>query len=563
MNRATRSPADVTPPVLARGRSPFLGSASRLTERFDRAFGDRPALALLLRIGVLVVLTVGLERWLLRLTHLPEQGYTGPVILFAFLRRLVSGEPQAAITVLAGFVAGAAAIRYRSFGPRWADFENGARLRLLVVVIAALLAWIFATYDYNFYYGRAHGADRLALLALAALVYWRPVMVLPFATVLFAVAWQFTYPIEGWSWAAPILLVRALLLFAAFWLVRLLSGRARTADLLFVLFCLVAAHYWVSGVGKLRLGWVGRDTVAFLLPSTYANGWLGFLAPSTIASAARALIVVNVPIKLATMLVECGSPFALARPGVLRIFLVLAILFHAAIFLLSGIFFWSWILLEAVLLVLFLRRTSPPMPIFTRAHFLLSVVLIMGGGLWFRPVRLSWLDARATYTYRMIAEGESGRAYPLGPLFFAPYDFQFTLNAFRYLAPDPRLSVTWGASGDPATALALQRAVRPEEVLALEATLGQVRFDSARAAAFDRFIGRFVDNWNRRPRDWHWWTPWRAPPLLWTFPLRDPAAGDDRLVRVVVHEVVSMFDGERYLEIRDLPVRSIDVIRRD
>ncbi len=203
------------------------------------------------------------------------------------------------------------------------------------------------------------------------------------------------------------------------------------------------------------------------------------------------------------------------------------------------------------------------MPIFTRAHFLLSVVLIMGGGLWFRPVRLSWLDARATYTYRMVAEGESGRAYPLGPLFFAPYDFQFTLNAFRYLAPDPRLSVTWGASGDPATALALQRAVRPEEVLALEATLGQVRFDSARAAAFDRFIGRFVDNWNRRPRDWHWWTPWRAPPLLWTFPLRDPAAGDDRLVRVVVHEVVSMFDGERYLEIRDLPVRSIDVIRRD
>ena len=529
--------------------------------RPDAVPATESAAALWARIGALVALTVGLERWVMRLTHLPAAAYEHPLIFWRLLLHLVSGEPQAALTLVAALAVLALAARHRSLGPGWRDFEHGERLRILIVCTAALLAWVFATYEFNFYFGRAHHADRLLLLVLLSLVWWRPVAAPLFATAVVLIAWQFAFPIEGWSWAAPILPIRVLLLFGVFWGMRLVTGRARTADFLFVLFCMVAAHYWVSGLGKLRLGWPARDTIAFLLPSTYANGWLGFLAPATIAAAARVLLALNVPMKLATLLVECGAPFALARRGVLRAFLVAAIVFHAGIFLLSGILFWSWMLLEAVLLVLYLRRGSPPLPIFGTRHFLLSVVLIGGGVLWFRPVRLSWLDARATYTYRMVAETEGGRSHTLGPIFFLPYDFQFTLNPFWYLVPEPRLSVTWGASGDPATAAALRRSSRPEQVLALETQIGRVRYNAERAAAFDAFMRRFVAGWNRHGQAWHWWTPWRAPPLLWTFPMRDADTGGDRIARVVVHEVLSMFDGERYVEIRDLPVRTIEIPR--
>jgi hypothetical protein len=49
----------------------------------------------------------------------------------------------------------------------------------------------------------------------------------------------------------------------------------------------------------------------------------------------------------------------------------------------------------------------------------------------------------------------------------------------------------------------------------------------------------------------------QAPPTLWTFPRAAHVPAGTRLERVIVYEVLSFFDGERYIEIRRTPVRTI------
>ena len=522
----------------------------------------RPFLDLLARVGALLVLAVAMELWLLRLTNLPPASYGRPVIVAALADRLASARPSALLAVAVMAFAVVAAVRHRSLGPRWDHFEHGARIRWLAAGAAGVLAWVYATYPYNFYFDRGHLVDRALVVALLPLLYWRPVFLFPFLLALLPVAWQFHHPIGGASWSAPILLVRALLLIGALWVTRLVTKRVSTADFVFLLCCLVAAHYWVSGVGKLELGWVGRDRIGFLLPATYANGWLGFLDPETIAAITKTLLSLNGLLQLGTLVLEVGALVALWRRNVLRAFLAGWILLHAAIFFLSGICFWHWMLLDAAILLLFFGRRAPHLPIFTPRHLLLSLLLIGGGALWFRPVRLAWLDSPVSYTYRLEATGASGQGYELAPRFFAPYDYQFTLSGFRYLTPAPTLRITWGAMWEPALAGALERATTPEQVLAVEAELGRNVFDSARSAAFDDFVRRFVGNWERRtggPHGRGGWTVLRAPPLVWTFPRGTPPDPADPIRRVVVVEVTSLFDGERYAEIRRRPVRAIEL----
>jgi hypothetical protein len=323
--------------------------------------------------------------------------------------------------------------------------------------------------------------------------------------------------------------------------------------------CLIAGHYWVCGLGKLQLGWLLHDRVHYLLPATYANGWLGFLQPEVIERLTRALAGANGPMKLLTLSVECGALLCLGHRSVLRLMLAAWMTFHAGIFLISGICFWKWMVLDATVLGVFFRKNLPPVPIFTRGHFLLSIGLISTAGLWSAPVKLAWLDARVTYTYRFEAIGPDGRTFTLPPRFFAPYDYQFTLGNFGYVAEPPHLGIVWGAIMEPSLAKALENAGSTEQILTLERERGRPGFDASRSAVFDGFIRQFASHWNERNTKDSWWSLLQAPRQLWTFS-RPPAIRDgQRIDQVMIYEVTSLFDGKRYREVRKTRVRTIDL----
>ena len=525
--------------------SEYWGSFFQADE--ESRSGPSLFLALLVRTGTVLLLYVLVDRSLIHIARLPEASYERPFILLETLKVQLEGfRLLLLVPIFLLFW-----WKWRALWERWSAIDGGRNWRPFLVLAAALLAWSFSTYDYNLYFDQGHYFDRALLLVLVSLFWWRPLFVFPFLVVLLPIIGQFYYPLGGYSWTALLLPVRILMLFGATWLLRVLSGYWKVTDFAFLVCCLLASHYWPSALQKLRMGWLVQDHVYFLLPSTYANGWLSFLDPVRLSALTALLSLFNLPIKVLALLIEGGCLAFLWRRRFLLILLGSWVLFHLAIFSISGILFWRWIILAAALILLFVRnRRSPAFAIFSRPHLVLSLALILGSALWFRPIALAWYDTRASYTYRFEAEGASGRKYSLAPEFFAPYDVRFTLSGFRFLSREPRLGISWGAISSRSVAEALVQSRSPEEFFKVEADYGAELFDAEMRSTLDEFLRRFLNILASRDYKRAWFSPLAAPQHLWTFAREDAYRSQEPVVAVSVYEITSMYSDSQYSEIR-------------
>lgn len=456
-------------------------------------------------------------------------------------------------------VAGIVAVRWRKAIHGWDAWDHGMALKWLAVVCAVVLTWPSVTYDYNYYFDRWHGVDRMVLAVFCVGIIWRPVFLIPFLLVFFPIAWQFHFPLGGISWAAHSLPYHCLMLFGAFYVVSLCTKIRSAAPVLYLACCLIPIHYWPAGFSKVASGWMLHDQVAYLLPSTYANGWAPFLTPEGVGTVTNLAAAVNPMLKLLTFFAECLCIFILWRRGTAIAVLMIWICFHTGIFLMSGICFWQWVLIEICLLVLLFRSPAFRIDwIFSRGGLLLSLLLILSSERFLKPVRLTWADARATNTYRWYATGESGQRYHLPPRFFAPYDYDFTLSRFSYLSREPAMGITWGAASRPLAEM-LHGVTTPDEILEIEDEVKIDLFSHERTETFSDFVRVFVDGINEYP-DRKMAFRWaRAPRLLWTFGDDTEYAYHEPIHSVEAVQVLSFFDGDSYRVIRERSVFKIDI----
>lgn len=512
-----------------------------------------PPVALGGRIGLLLAVYWLLYGWLMTTCRLDEGAYGQPSLIAGLLARLVDRPVVPLVALGLGFWRRGHLVR------PWSALEGGSRVRAFVVLVAALLAWQFSTYDYNYHLGQSHLADRLLLLALVPLVAWRPVWIFPFLLLCATVLWQFDYPLGwGYSLAMHKPLVRLLTLFAALLLLRGLDGGRGTADWVFLACCLVAANYWLPGLGKVALGWIGHGHLYFMILGAYAHGWMAGLEAQTLVEAAGALSLFDWPMRLATLAVEVGALFFLWRRQTAKLLLAGWTAFQIGVFAAFGYCFWEWIGVNIGLwLCFFARGQDRRWPIFTRSHFLLSLLVIGGATAWFSPARLAWYDTRLAYTYRFEAVDGEGERHQLPPLAFSPFLDVFTFGTFTYLAPTSQLVGAYGATADRPLARALLRATTPEQIWALEKARVWPSFDPARAAVLDRLLQRFAAHLQEDRA--LWLSRLKPPPVFWT-QAHDPAyTGTRPLQTLNVYRLTWLYDGDSYGEIRREKVRALDL----
>lgn len=509
--------------------------------------------SLLIRIGSMLLLYVVLDRILMRITHLPLQSYYENFIYFAFLKHVFTNWYLVFLIATAIFL-----IFFRKdLFISWTDLPKGKSLRILIVAAAGILTWSYATSNYNLYFDRAFYPDRLLLFIFLLLIYWRPVFVLPFLTVLLPIAWQVTV-LPYVSLTAPSLLFRIIILFSCFLLIYPLTKKFLISDFVFLTGCLVAAHYWSSGLGKFNWNWIRYDQISFMLPDRYPKGWLVFLEPDTIASITQTLSWFNLPMKIFTLIVEFGAFLFFLHRRSAQFFLGGFVIFHLGVFFVSGFFFWMWMLIEVVLLWLFFKKGGfSTLPIFSKKHLIISIFLIVGGTIWVNPPTLAWFDIPVSYTYRFEAETADGKTYRLPGNFFAPYDYQFSLNIFMYLNPKPMVPYTFGTRSSAKIALKVMELESEEEVFAFEESDGKIYFDAKTKEAFEAFIRQYIQNWNKRFSNETWLSYIQAPRLLQTYPTSIDAAKRQPIKRVVIVHVTSFYREGRYSEIRQLPIDEI------
>ena len=439
----------------------------------------------------------------------------------------------------------------------WRDLEGGQALRWLVLGVSAVAAWTLSGYGRNLYFDRLHAADRLLIVVLCVGIAWRPLFVVPFAIAATAVAGQLVVPLGFISWTEMAVVLRIPVLFGAFWIVRAVTRRRESDVFIFAVCCLLAATYWTSGLGKLRVGWMSHPHVNLLLLGAYANGWLAFLEPKTIERASRIVASLAWPLMLFTLLVECGALVMLWRRWSIVGFLLLAPAFHLGAFALTGIFFWKWIVVEAMLLVYLMRdHRLVRLSIFTPGLFALSVIAIVASPIWAPSENLTWFDTPLTYTLELEGVDARGAAHALQAGFFRPYTEAIVLGVGGATSAHAKLTRGMGITMDRSTAEALEAARSPDEVFALEERRAPARADSAATAALDDFLRAYAANARcTRERDPVILRVVGVPRHLWTFPLDAALPCGVVLERIRVFERTTFFDGTALRVIRRILLR--------
>jgi hypothetical protein len=488
-------------------------------------------------------------------TALEEAAYLQPVLLWEFVKNLTAGGVVRVACLLVILVL---LVRWRRAIRKWNAFENSAALRVIVIAAAAMVAWPGALYAQNHYFAQIHAWDRGLLIALFALLCWRPVFVIPFLFQFYIISWQFEYPFGQHSWAATDLPVNLLILFSGAVLASSFKTLRWSQPVLFCFLILVGAHYWPSGFGKLRLGWLFHDHVELLLPATYANGWLAFLSINQIEAITRFIGDLRVPMKAFTLVVECGALFFLIHRKVALSLLPVWVAFHLGVFLLSGICFWQWSVVNLCIAAVVWKSPVFRNSFFTFPRFLASAGLIFLSPLWLKPQNLSWFDSPANYVYRFEATGESGQRYLLHPGYFAPYQYTFTESGFAGATKHPMLSIYWGATSKE-IAHALITDGTPEGFFALEKKQGKVRFRQETLTLLESYVRDFIHSRNQRLRSGSPPARLYAPLVLWTLRGENGYNGQEPIRKVEITQVVSYFDGENYQEIRSIPLTSIEI----
>ena len=517
---------------------------------------DRGSLrSFLIRIGSVLFLYVFFDQTIMRATHLPIEHYADSVIFFSFLKHLFA--TWYFLPVVA-FVTGLLIFRKNLFCS-WEDFSYGKSIRFVILVAAGILMWSFVLGNYNLYFDQGYYLDRILIFLVILLIYWRPVFVFLFLFTFVPTIWQLTV-LPTSALTMPYLPIRILVLFASFFAIFLVKRKFVVTDFVFLLVCLVAAQYWLSGFGKVTWDWIRYDQIYLLLPATYANGWLGFLDSRTISSLTNSISYFNLPMKIFALVVEFGAFLILCNRHSFRFFFSGWILFHLGICFVSGIFFWMWMIIEAVLLWLFFKKDGfSALPIFTKKHLIVSAVLIVTGNFWCQPVKLAWFDVSINYTYRFEAETSDGKTYYLPPNFFAPYINQFTLGGFSYLNRNPSLPITWGATSSAKISRELMDIRSEKQFSEYERENGEKYFNSDRKADFDAFLKQYIQNWNRNPQRF-WPLGYIQPPRnILTYPTGVKFEESKKIERVHILQIVSQFRGGRYREIRITRVHEISI----
>ncbi len=505
----------------------------------------------ILRISLIIAVFVILERWILHVGQLPRTFYSQPYLTNGILTHI------GWLHGMALMLYGGAVLVLKPLRASWTSYSSSPALRIMIGACVILLAWPYSTYDYNFYFDDSHWDGRVAVAMLGLLSCWRAAVIPIFLIVVTAVMHQFHYPLGGDSLSEQSLFVKILLLCWLCFLFKSWIGKKGEHDFLFLTLIVLASAYWTCGFGKLRMNWISFGHIYHLLSATYANGWLGFLSPDQIGHMSQWLAKLDWLMRFFVVIVEVGALFVWWRRWTVMTFLAFWVCFHLGVFALSGILFWKWIVLEVGLLIFMLQsKTAKKLPFFNPATFVVSVLFIGAGKYLFQPTNLSWYDSPVSYAFRFEGQGEDGNVYEISPQLFNPYDYQFTMGAFRYLSESPTIPVVWGAVFDRAVAEEVLKVRNLDDIRALEEELNQITFNPEKAQVMDQFIRRWADRYATEKRAAASWERLKAPPQLVTFSRNNAYHGQVTLTKIDLYQVTTLFDG-KYRELEKKHLREI------
>lgn len=322
----------------------------------------------------------------------------------------------------------------------WQLTAGAGAVRWLAVAVAGFLSWNAATRDYDPVAPEPVGVARVCLIVSAVVSAFSPAGLLLSAALLSGKFhfWQHhaAFPLR----VLQALVAWVMLSTACSWVptATLLGATplpdlstALLAGLALFLVILMVSHYLITALAKGFLGprpwsWMLENRLHYLAASAYSWGWARFVGWPVYRHLVAGVRHAERPLQVLVFSLEAASPLALVDQHVAFGFCLAFAGFHAGVCLLSGLFFWDWILTDLALAGLI--WVLPPE---VAEHAFGVVPFLVGCGvlavfplrhrLW-TPMPLGWFDSPFTQRVRWLVTGQSGKNYGLYNDFMCPHE---------------------------------------------------------------------------------------------------------------------------------------------
>jgi hypothetical protein len=505
--------------------------------------------------------------------RVPRASYESPFIAWSLLKedipRLVEAARQPRVPALHVLFLVVPTLGFALTGRRvtWKAWESGHALRALVMAMLGLLAWSGATFEYNIYLNQGHALDRLLLVGLVALA-WRTPLAVPFAARWALVMIEEAYvPIAlddfDFRPVSEVLIVFSCFVWAS------LRRSFNTRHFLLVALGAWASYYYAAGVAKLNYGpagsWLLENHLSNIAVNAHVRGWLGFVADPVFLQFAAFARRFDVVLAGYTLVIEMLALVCFVHPRVLRTWLLLCFLFHAGIFLFTGICFWKWMATNLAFWFFLRRGGAPIVAKMCRQKavvlFAIFVVYHSRQRLYYYPqTGVAWYDSRLLENYILYAVSPSGHRYLLSPSSLRPMEMHWVQGRLCYATNERSITGIYGTIGNYGVLNRLETLSTPGEALTLLSGGGRC-VNPKRQEVFDQFFIRYFGNLNRHGRSLRWLRWIEMPTHLWVQPQGDLYEEQEAVARIELWREVVVHHGGALHRLETKKVHEVPIPR--
>lgn len=368
-------------------------------------------------------------------------------------------------------------------------------IKLIVMLSTIVLTWSTVFSDYNYYEDNWFFFDRILLLVMCILVYFKPSVIFLYILYFFVFIEQFDYfSFWGFSLTHTIVLIYILFLTWVYIILHKISNKKVNSNILFLMFLgMIMSWYFLAGISKLNYNWLNLNITYNLFAIRLDYGWLSFLNFQTIEKLGALVLKYNYQIQIITLIIELVLPLIIIINKRILIFcLISVIIFHLSVFALTGILFWQWIVIELLLIYINYRKsftTSKPKYLFY--CYYLFVLLIAKD--YLGVIQLGWLDSTVVHKHKFILENKDGLKTNLNSTFFAPFHTSFSKDKFYFLDSTKIVSGTFGGIYRK-NLIPLNNQNNKDSIFNRINKVGNINFNNKKKQEFIKFLKTFIDN---------------------------------------------------------------------
>lgn len=256
-------------------------------------------------------------------------------------------------------------------------------IKAIIGACLGLLTWIFAFSDYNYFFDRWFLVDRVLLVFLA---YKNPYCILLFVMQSIVLSKQLSFPdCLIYSFTHKKILVDVLILAWIFILTHFFFKKLDWKYLIFLMLTMIGNWYLQAGIGKVKLNWLEANDLYNILIAASDYGWLQSYPSIVFHNLGEFLYTYNDFLQISTLIIEICLPFLILLSRNSAIFVLFSfVVFHLGVFVVSGIFFWTWMTLELVFIFVLFRHAQFFQRILKRNNFISGAILLVLVGFFFR-----------------------------------------------------------------------------------------------------------------------------------------------------------------------------------